>query len=57
MYWFILAGVKNSTDIIAEATAVNTIEFTSLESCYSSSGDILFDRDDCSGNCKFWAFL
>ena len=28
MYWFIGVGVKNSIDIMLEATAVNTIEFT-----------------------------
>ena len=34
MYWFIGVGVKNSTDIMVEATAVDTIEFTCLESCH-----------------------
>ena len=57
MYWFIGVGVKNSTDIMVEATVVNTIELTCLESCHSSSGDIFFDTDVCQGNCKFWAFL
>ena len=28
MYWFIGVSVENSTDIMVEATAVNTIEFT-----------------------------
>ena len=28
MYWFIGVGVKNSTDIMVEATAFNTIDFT-----------------------------
>ena len=55
MYWFIGVGVKNSIDIMVEATAVNTIEFTCLESCHSSSGDVFFDG--CLGNFKFWAFL
>ena len=27
MYWFIGTGVKNSIDIMVEATAVNTIDF------------------------------
>ena len=40
MYWFIGEGVKNSIDIMVEATAVHTIEFICLESCYSSSGDV-----------------
>ena len=57
MYWFIGVGVRNSTDIVVEATAVNTIGFTCLESCHSSSGDIFFDRNGCQGNCKVWAFL
>ena len=35
MYWFIGVGVKNSIDIMVEATAVNTIEFTCLERCHS----------------------
>ena len=39
MYWFFGEGVKNSTDIMVEATAVNIIEFVCLESCHSSSGD------------------
>ena len=42
MYWFISEGVKNSTDIIVEATVVNIIE-----SCHSSSGDVFLDGDDC----------
>ena len=49
-------GVKNSVDIMVEATTVNTIEFTCLESCHSSSGDVFFDGDGCWGNCKFSAF-
>ena len=49
MHWFIDGGVKNSTDIMVEATAVITIEFICLESCHSSSGDIFFDRDSCWG--------
>ena len=57
MYWFIGVDVKNSIDIMVEATAVNPIEFTCLESCHSSSGDIFLDRDGCWGNCKFWDFL
>ena len=32
MYWFIGKGVKISTNIMVEATAVHTIEFTCLES-------------------------
>ena len=50
-------GVKNSFDIMVEATTVNTIEFIFLESCNSSSGDVFFDGDGCWGSCKFWAFL
>ena len=57
MYWFIGEGVKDSVDIMVEATAVNTIGFTCLESCHSSSGDVFFDGDGCWGNCKFWTFL
>ena len=30
-----------------EATAVHTIEFTCLESCHSSSGDVFLDHDGC----------
>ena len=56
MYWFISVGVKNSTEIIVEATAANTIEYTCLESCHTSSGDIFFDRDGCWSNCKFRPF-
>ena len=40
-------GVKNSINIMADATAVKTIEFSCLKSCHSSSGDIFFDRDGC----------
>ena len=47
---------KNSIDIMVEATAVNNIEFTCLESCHSSSGDIFFDRDDCLGTANFGPF-
>ena len=57
MYWFIDVGVKNSTDIMVQATVVNTIEFTCLKSCHRSSGDVFFGRDGCWGNCKFKAFL
>ena len=58
MQWFVGEGVKNSIDIMVEDTALNTIQFTCLESCrHSSSGDVFFDRDGCWGNCKFWAFL
>ena len=57
IYCFIGVGVKNSIDIVVEATAVNTIEFNCMESCHSSSGVIFFDRDGCWGNCKFWPFL
>ena len=35
IFWFIEVGVKNSIDIMVEATAVNTIEFTFPESCHS----------------------
>ena len=38
MYWFVGKDVKNSIDIMVEATAVCTIEFTCLESCNSSCG-------------------
>ena len=37
MYWFICVGVKNSIEFMVEATSVNTIEFTCLENCHSSS--------------------
>ena len=57
MHWFIGEGVKNSVDIMIEATAVHTIEFTFLESCHCSSGDVLLDGDGCWGKCKLWAFL
>ena len=50
MYQFIGVGVKNSIDIMVEATAVHTIEFTSLESCHNSSGDVLIDGNGCWGN-------
>ena len=33
MYWFIGKGVKNPINIMVEATAVHTIDFTCLESC------------------------
>ena len=46
MYWFIGEGVKNSIDMV-EDTAVHTIEFTCLESCHSSSGDVIFNGDGC----------
>ena len=52
MYWFIGEGVKNFIDIMVEATAVNTIEFTCLKSCPISSGDVFHGRDGCWGNCK-----
>ena len=57
MYWFIGVGVKNSIDIMVEATVFHIIEFTCLESCHSSSGDVFLDGDGCWGNCKLWAFL
>ena len=47
MYWFIGEGVKNSIDIMVEATTVNTIGFPFLYSCHSSGGDVLFDEDGC----------
>ena len=47
MYWFIGKGVKNPINIMVEAAAVHTIEFTCLESCNSSSGDVFFDEDGC----------
>ena len=56
MYWFIGVHIKNSIDIMVEATAVHTIEITCLESCHSS-GDVFFDGDGCWGNCIFWVFL
>ena len=43
MYWFIGVGVMNFIDIMIEATAVNIFEFTCLDSCHSSSGDVFFD--------------
>ena len=42
---------------MVEATAVHTIEFTCLESCHSSSGNVFLDRDGSWGNCKLWSFL
>ena len=57
MYWFIDVGVRNSIDIMVEATAVNTIEFIHLENCHISSGDVFFDGDGSWGNCKFWVFV
>ena len=45
MYRFIGEDVKNSIDIMLEANAVNTIEFTCLESCHCSSGDVFLDGD------------
>ena len=57
MYCVIGVGVRNSIDVIVEATTVNTIEFTCLKSCHSSSGDIFFDGEGCWGNTKFWDFL
>ena len=56
MFVCIGVGVKNSIDIVVKANAVNTIEFTCLESCHSSSGDVFFDGDGCWGNCKFGPF-
>ena len=49
MYWFIGKGVKNSINILVEATAVHTIEFTCLESCNSGSEDVFLDGDGCLG--------
>ena len=43
MNWFIGKGVEDSIDIMVEATAVCTIDFACLESCNSSSGDILLN--------------
>ena len=37
MYWFIGEGVKNSVDIMVEATAVNTLGFPCLKSCHSTT--------------------
>ena len=48
MYWFIGVGIKNSIDIIVEATAVNTTEFTFLQSCHSSSEDVDVGFSFCS---------
>ena len=56
MYWFIRKCVKNSTDIMVEATAVHTLEFTCQESNHTSSGDVFLDGDVCWRNCKLWAF-
>ena len=41
--FFFGVGVKNSIDIMVEATAVNISEFTWLESCHSSSGHAFID--------------
>ena len=57
MYWFIGVGVRNSIDIMVETTAVNTTEFTCLESCHCSSGDVFFYGDGFWGNCKLRTFL
>ena len=57
MYWFIAGGVTISIDIMVEATAVNIIGFTCLESCHSSSGEVFSDEDGCWGDCKLWVLL
>ena len=49
MYWFIVEDVKNSNDIMVEATAVNAIEFICPESCHSSGGDVFLDGVGCWG--------
>ena len=43
MYWFIDEGVMNFIDMMVETTAVHTIEFICLESCYSRSGDVFLE--------------
>ena len=53
---FVGKSVNNSIDIMVEATAVHTIEFTCLESCHSSSGDVFLGGDGCWGNCKLGPF-
>ena len=53
MYWFIGVGVKNSVDIMVEAIVLKPIEFTCLESCHSSSGDLFFDQDGYWGTANF----
>ena len=64
MYWFIGEGVKNSTDIMVEATAdimveataVNTIEFTCLDSCHRSSIDVFLDGEVAGVTVNFGPF-
>ena len=56
MYWFVGKGVKNSIDIMVEATAIHTIEFTCLENCYSSSGDVFLNGDGCWVTANFGPF-
>ena len=41
---------------MVEATAVHIIEFTCLESCHSSGGDVFFDGDGCWVTAKFGPF-
>ena len=50
-------GVKNSINIMVEATAVHAIQFMCLDSCNSSSGDVFLGGDSYWSNCKSWAFL
>ena len=50
MHWFFGEAVKNSIDIMLEATSVNIIEFTYLECCHNSNGDEFLDWDGCWGN-------
>ena len=41
---------------MVEAVAVHTIEFTCLESCHSSSGDVFLDGDGCWVTVNFGPF-
>ena len=41
---------------MAEASAVNTLAFTCLESCHSRSGDVFLDRDGCRVTVNFGPF-
>ena len=56
MYWFIGVGVKNFVEIKVQATAVNTIEFTCLESYHSSSAEVFFDWDGSRVTANFRPF-
>ena len=56
MFVCIDVDIMNSNYIMVEATAVNTIDLTCLDSCHSSSGDVLFDRDNAGVTANFDPF-